>query len=263
MKHPLGDAIGCKAALNSQLKDKFESGDKEKIEKAVQDALDWLDKNQKRRSYRDEDEANKVKIVAKNGLENYCFTVRNTHTEEKLKDTFARRPGCDGGHQEEVHVVNYLDKKTRSETQTGLRRMELENMINQAAADLDDGEHATNLEKLTLTITIGHANTSSSRNVSRGDWTYLTSRGGVQDGSVIQRRPHDNSISRPRPPTRHNHKGWRSGDSSPWMSHHPSGSRQGHPRYTGAVTTGGRGWPDNTPKARSCRQCRTTRTPQT
>merc|ERR1712209_260639 len=29
-----------------KLKDKFESGDKEKIERAVQDALDWLDKNQ-------------------------------------------------------------------------------------------------------------------------------------------------------------------------------------------------------------------------
>merc|ERR1712054_370702 len=29
-----------------KLKDKFEAGDKEKIEKAVQDALDWLDKNQ-------------------------------------------------------------------------------------------------------------------------------------------------------------------------------------------------------------------------
>ena len=44
------DATGCKADLNSQLKDKFEGGDKEKIEKTVQDALDWLDKNQKRRS---------------------------------------------------------------------------------------------------------------------------------------------------------------------------------------------------------------------
>merc|ERR1712075_43160 len=33
--------------LNEEkLKDKFEGGDKEKIEKAVQDALDWLDKNQ-------------------------------------------------------------------------------------------------------------------------------------------------------------------------------------------------------------------------
>merc|ERR1712203_1079872 len=29
-----------------KLKDKFEAGDKDKIEKAVQDALDWLDKNQ-------------------------------------------------------------------------------------------------------------------------------------------------------------------------------------------------------------------------
>ena len=131
-------------------------------------------------------------------------------------------------------------------------------MINQAASDLDDGEHATNLEKLTLTIMIGHGNTSSSRNVSRGDWTYLTSRGGVQHGSVIQRRPHDNSISRSRPLTRHNHKGWRSGDSSP-----SSGYRQGLPRCTGAVTTGGRGWPDSTPEGQSGRQCRTTRTPQT
>merc|ERR1712141_110692 len=33
--------------LNEEkLKDKFEDGDKDKIEKAVQDALDWLDKNQ-------------------------------------------------------------------------------------------------------------------------------------------------------------------------------------------------------------------------
>ena len=30
------DATGCKAAVNSQLNDKFEDGDKEKMEKAVQ-----------------------------------------------------------------------------------------------------------------------------------------------------------------------------------------------------------------------------------
>merc|ERR1712109_38110 len=29
-----------------KLQDKFEAGDKDKIEKAVQDTLDWLDKNQ-------------------------------------------------------------------------------------------------------------------------------------------------------------------------------------------------------------------------
>ena len=42
-------------------------------------------------------------------------------------------------------------------------------------------------------------------------------------------------------------KDWRSGGSSPSMSHHPSGSRQGHPRCTGAVMTGGRGWHDQRP----------------
>merc|ERR1719226_327300 len=31
---------------DDKLKDKFEAGDKEKIESAVQDTLDWLDKNQ-------------------------------------------------------------------------------------------------------------------------------------------------------------------------------------------------------------------------
>ena len=35
---------------------------------------------------------------------------------------------------------------------------------------------------------------------------------------------------------------WRFGGSSPCMSHHPSGSRAGHPQHTGAVTTGGCGW---------------------
>merc|ERR1719350_2378773 len=38
--------------------------------------------------YRGEDEQNKLKIEAKNGLENYCFTMRNTLQEEKLKEKF-------------------------------------------------------------------------------------------------------------------------------------------------------------------------------
>merc|ERR1711977_157049 len=38
--------------------------------------------------FKAEDEANKSKIEAKNGLENYCFTMRNTLQEEKLKDKF-------------------------------------------------------------------------------------------------------------------------------------------------------------------------------
>ncbi|KAF4651605.1 70-kilodalton heat shock protein [Perkinsus chesapeaki] len=36
--------------------------------------------------YKAEDEANKEKIEAKNGLENYCFTLKNTLQDEKLKD---------------------------------------------------------------------------------------------------------------------------------------------------------------------------------
>ena len=43
---------------------------------------------QEAEKYRAEDESNKSKIEAKNGLENYCFTMRNTLQEEKLKDKF-------------------------------------------------------------------------------------------------------------------------------------------------------------------------------
>ena len=38
--------------------------------------------------YRDEDEKDDVEIEAKNGLENYCFTARNVHIEERLNVKF-------------------------------------------------------------------------------------------------------------------------------------------------------------------------------
>jgi hypothetical protein len=38
--------------------------------------------------YREEDEANKSKTKGKNGLENYCFAMRNTLQEARLKDKF-------------------------------------------------------------------------------------------------------------------------------------------------------------------------------
>merc|ERR1712134_153786 len=41
---------------------------------------------QEAEKYRAEDEQNKQKVEAKNGLENYCFTMRNTLNEEKLKE---------------------------------------------------------------------------------------------------------------------------------------------------------------------------------
>merc|ERR1712079_428184 len=43
---------------------------------------------QEAEKYAAEDEANKSKVEAKNGLENYCFTMRNTLQEEKLQDKF-------------------------------------------------------------------------------------------------------------------------------------------------------------------------------
>lgn len=49
---------------------------KEEIEKMVQDA----------EKYKAEDDAAKAKIEARNGLENYCYTLRNTIGEEKVKD---------------------------------------------------------------------------------------------------------------------------------------------------------------------------------
>merc|ERR1712146_122434 len=51
---------------------------KEEIEKMVNDA----------EKYKAEDELVKKKIEAKNGFENYCFQMKNTLNEEKLKDAF-------------------------------------------------------------------------------------------------------------------------------------------------------------------------------
>jgi len=51
---------------------------KEDIEKLVKDA----------EKYKAEDEIMKKKIEAKNGLENYCYSVKNTLKDEKMKDKF-------------------------------------------------------------------------------------------------------------------------------------------------------------------------------
>merc|ERR1711908_259830 len=48
---------------------------KEEIEKMVQDA----------EKFKAEDEATKNKVEARNGLESYCFQMRNTLNEEKIK----------------------------------------------------------------------------------------------------------------------------------------------------------------------------------
>ena len=43
---------------------------------------------QEAEKYKAEDDANKAKIESKNGLENYCYSLKNTLQEEKLKDKF-------------------------------------------------------------------------------------------------------------------------------------------------------------------------------
>merc|ERR1719160_2344780 len=48
----------------------------EEIDRMVQEA----------EKYKSEDEANKKKIEAKNGLENYCFSLRSSLDDEKFKD---------------------------------------------------------------------------------------------------------------------------------------------------------------------------------
>merc|ERR1712193_548727 len=64
--------------------------------------------------FKAEDEQNKEKVEAKNGLENYCFTMRNTLQEEKLKDKF------EGGDKEKIEkavqdALDWLDKNQLAE----------------------------------------------------------------------------------------------------------------------------------------------------
>merc|ERR1712130_26802 len=69
---------------------------------------------QEAEKYREEDEQNKSKIEAKNGLENYCFTMRNTLQEEKLKDKF------EGDDKDKIEkavqdALDWLDKNQLAE----------------------------------------------------------------------------------------------------------------------------------------------------
>jgi len=52
---------------------------KEDIERLVKEA----------EKYKNEDELIKKKVEAKNGLENYTYSIRNTLNDEKLKDKFS------------------------------------------------------------------------------------------------------------------------------------------------------------------------------
>merc|ERR1712217_240951 len=85
---------------------------------------------QEAEKYREEDEQNKTKIEAKNGLENYCFTMRNTLQEEKLKEKF------EAGDKEKIETavqetLDWLDKNQLAEKdEFEGKQKELEGIVN-------------------------------------------------------------------------------------------------------------------------------------
>merc|ERR1712119_224410 len=85
---------------------------------------------QEAEQFRAEDESNKHKIEAKNGLENYCFTMRNTLNEEKLKDKF------EGGDKEKIEkavqdTLDWLDKNQLAEKDDfETKQKEIEGVVN-------------------------------------------------------------------------------------------------------------------------------------
>merc|ERR1712003_239401 len=80
--------------------------------------------------YASEDSKLKEKVEAKNGLENYCFTMRNTLQEEKLKDKF------EGGDKEKIEkavqdTLDWLDKNQLAEKdEFEAKQKEIEGVVN-------------------------------------------------------------------------------------------------------------------------------------
>merc|ERR1711879_739383 len=85
---------------------------------------------QEAEKYAAEDEANRTKVEAKNGLENYCFTMRNTLQEEKLQDKFE----ADDKSKIETAVqeaLDWLDKNQLAEKdEFENKQKELEGIVN-------------------------------------------------------------------------------------------------------------------------------------
>merc|ERR1711959_820866 len=77
-----------------------------------------------------EDEANKQRIEAKNGLENYAYNMKNTMSDEKLKDKIEEgdkktiEEKCD-------EVINWLDSNQSAEKEEyEEKQKELEGLCN-------------------------------------------------------------------------------------------------------------------------------------
>merc|ERR1711939_1280573 len=80
--------------------------------------------------YAAEDESNKKKIEAKNGLENYCYSMKNTLQEEKLQDKF------DAGDKDKIETsvqetLDWLERNQMAETEEfEAKQKELEGIVN-------------------------------------------------------------------------------------------------------------------------------------
>merc|ERR1712078_275894 len=85
---------------------------------------------QEAEKYKAEDDINKQKIEAKNGLENYCFTMRNTLQEEKLQDKF------EAGDKDKIEkavqdTLDWLERNQMAETEEfEAKQKELEGTVN-------------------------------------------------------------------------------------------------------------------------------------
>merc|ERR1712061_33712 len=85
---------------------------------------------QEAEKYASEDAKLKGKIEAKNGLENYCFTMRNTLQEDKLKDKF------ESGDKERIEAavqdaLDWLDKNQLAEKdEFEAKQKEVEGVVN-------------------------------------------------------------------------------------------------------------------------------------
>merc|ERR1712194_762562 len=85
---------------------------------------------QEAEKYATEDATLKEKVEAKNGLENYCFTMRNTLQEEKLVDKFE---GDDKDKIEKAvqETLDWLDKNQLAEKdEFEVKQKELEGVVN-------------------------------------------------------------------------------------------------------------------------------------
>jgi len=99
---------------------------KEEIEKMVQDA----------EKFKAEDEATKAKIDAKNGLESFCFQMKNTLNEERLKQALTEEDKTtiqsnvdetlqwlEGNHDAEADVIEGKQKELEAKFNPIMQRI--------------------------------------------------------------------------------------------------------------------------------------------